>query len=67
MYFVDHNPPHFHAFYGDDEAVFLIDTLELTSGKLQSRVVGLVVEWAAIHKHELVKTGNYLKKKNLTK
>lgn len=25
MYYEDHNPPHFHAFYGDDKA--LIDII----------------------------------------
>ena len=38
MYFSDHNPPHFHAFYDDYEAVFLIDTLEITKGKVPARV-----------------------------
>jgi hypothetical protein len=27
MYYDDHNPPHFHAFYGDDEAWININTL----------------------------------------
>ena len=25
MYYDDHNPPHFHAFYGDYKAVFNFD------------------------------------------
>ncbi len=25
MFFNDHHPPHFHASYGGEEAVFLID------------------------------------------
>ncbi len=27
MYYDDHNPPHFHALYGDDEAWVNINTL----------------------------------------
>jgi len=55
MFFVsaDHNPPHFHAYYGDDSAIFAIDTLEVLKGKLPPRVKGLVVEWAELHKKEL--------------
>lgn len=36
MFFSDHAPPHFHAFYGDFEACFCINTLELISGTLPS-------------------------------
>lgn len=30
----DHNPPHFHAKYGKDKAVFSIKELKLMKGKL---------------------------------
>jgi hypothetical protein len=29
MYFNDHRPPHFHAEYGEFEAVYAIDTLDI--------------------------------------
>lgn len=29
MYYDDHNPAHFHAYYGDFEAIIRIDTLEV--------------------------------------
>lgn len=31
MYYRDHAPPHFHAIYGDDEAIFEIETSEMTT------------------------------------
>lgn len=62
MYFADHNPPHFHAFYGEHEAVFSIDTLEVITGKLPGRVIWLVVEWSELHKEELKKNWELLKK-----
>lgn len=46
MFYDDHNPPHFHSYYEKYEAVFCIDTLELTQGFLPPRVKGLVIEWA---------------------
>lgn len=53
MYYDDHNPPHFHARYGGDEALIAIDTLEVIAGTLPSRALGLVYEWAGQHRAEL--------------
>jgi hypothetical protein len=53
MYFNDHAPPHFHAEYGEDEAVYAIETLEILRGKLPRRAHGMVVEWATLHRAEL--------------
>lgn len=53
MYFREHSPPHFHAVYGDDEALISIKDLGIVSGWLPPRVMGLVVEWASLHKEEL--------------
>ena len=63
----EHNPPHFHAYYGDYDAVFAIDTLEVLSGKLPPRIKGLVVEWAELHKTELKKNWELLKKDKFNK
>jgi len=32
--FSDHAPPHFHAFYGGDEAVYEIETLRVFAGSM---------------------------------
>ena len=53
MFFDDHNPPHFHAVYGEDEAWFDINTMAVFNGNLPSRALGLVVEWASMHQTEL--------------
>jgi len=53
MYYDDHNPPHFHVFYGEYEAQVSIDTLEVIKGKLSKRALALVLEWAAEHRNEL--------------
>ena len=44
MYYNDHLPPHFHAEYGSDEAVYEIDTLNVLRGSLPRRAHALVVE-----------------------
>ncbi|MFI5423100.1 MAG: DUF4160 domain-containing protein [Nitrososphaerales archaeon] len=54
MFYRDHNPPHFHAEYAEFEGLIDIQKLELWSGNLPPRVLGLVIEWAAIHQKELL-------------
>jgi len=53
MVYNDHNPPHFHAFYGDDEAWININTLAIFSGGLPACALGLVIEWASMRQDEL--------------
>lgn len=53
MYFDDHAPPHFHAYYGDEVAVIAIDTFEVLEGRLPKRAIALVREWAELHRDEL--------------
>ncbi len=50
MFFKDHNPPHFHAEYGDNEALIDIRTLDMLEGELPKRARVLVSEWALDHK-----------------
>lgn len=54
MFYRDHNPPHFHAEYGEFEGLIDIEKLELWSGHLPPRVLGLVIEWAAMYQNELL-------------
>jgi Domain of unknown function (DUF4160) len=53
MYYNDHLPPHFHAEYGEHEAIYEIDTLDVTRGDLPRRAHALVLEWATLHRNEL--------------
>jgi hypothetical protein len=68
MYFDDHNPPHFHVKYNDNRALISIDELKVLEGNLPARILGLVIEWAELHKEELMRdwdmvkdTGKYFK------
>ena len=54
MYFLDHEPPHFHAVYGGAEAQVRIQPLGLLNGNLPPRALALVVEWATLHRDELL-------------
>jgi hypothetical protein len=46
MFWNDHAPPHFHALYGEDEAIVSIETLAVLRGGLPRLALALVVEWA---------------------
>ena len=53
MYFDEHPPSHFHAEYGEEEALININTLAVIAGYLPPRALGLVVEWALLNQAEL--------------
>jgi len=53
MNFNDHNPPHFHAKYGDFEIIVEINS-GIIDGKFPKRALGMVIEWYEIHKEELL-------------
>lgn len=55
MFYREHNPPHFHAQYGEFKAEVDIETVAVSNGYLPPRVAGLVTEWAPLHKEELMK------------
>ena len=62
MYFNEHNPPHFHAQYGEFKKEIAIQTLAVLIGKLPPKALGLVMEWASQHQDELMNNWNDLRK-----
>lgn len=54
LFFGDHPPPHFHAVYGEHNALFDIQTMEMIEGDLPSRAKKMVVEWGVLYKNELM-------------
>jgi hypothetical protein len=53
MFWREHQPPHFHAKYGDDEVTVEIQTGKVT-GNISPRVLNMVQEWRGLHKDELI-------------
>ncbi|ESQ13447.1 MAG: hypothetical protein N838_33820 [Thiohalocapsa sp. PB-PSB1] len=53
LFFGDHPPPHFHAVYGERNALFDIETLEMIEGDLPPRAKKLVSEWATEYQADL--------------
>lgn len=54
----EHNPPHFHARYGEYNGLFLIKELRMSEGNLPKKVKNLVLEWADDHRDELMEDWN---------
>lgn len=53
IFYREHGRPHFHAVYGEFEAVLDIETGAVMSGQLPGRALALVREWHELHKSEL--------------
>lgn len=53
IFFNDHQPAHFHAVYGEYEALVEIETLGVYRGEIPRRALALVLEWAALRREEL--------------
>ena len=53
MYYDEHHPPHFHAYFGDFKALFDFNS-NLLEGNLPKSKIKLVQAWSLIHKDELL-------------
>jgi hypothetical protein len=53
MYFDDHPPPHFHAYYAGEEVLIDFRRVAVFAGRIPPRALGLVMEWSALHREEL--------------
>lgn len=54
MNYNDHDPPHFHARYQDQEVIVEIQS-GLVQGKMSRRALRMVIEWAEQNPQELAK------------
>ncbi len=61
MFFNEHNPPHFHAYYNEFEAEIDIHTLSVIKGNLPKRIFALTIEWASENREELMEDWNMMR------
>ena len=54
----EHNPPHFHAVYGEYNGSFSILDLKMIEGDLPRKAQILIIEWANKHKEEIINMWN---------
>jgi hypothetical protein len=61
MYYDEHNPPHLHTIYGKEEGQIGISPLTVLEEKLSSHVLGLAIEWAALHQKALLENWEWMR------
>ena len=63
MWWDDHNPPHFHAFYQGFEAVYDIEKGDKIEGSFPRKQEKIVVDWSRQHTKELLEVWNQIRNK----
>ncbi|WP_319559858.1 DUF4160 domain-containing protein [Marispirochaeta sp.] len=63
MFYEEHNPPHFHAYYNEYQALIGIHDFRILQGSLPPKALALVMEWAMLHKKELLEEWERIEKK----
>ena len=53
MFYDDHQPPHFHARYGDAKAIVRLSDGEIIAGELPPTTTRMVRQWALARNAEL--------------
>ena len=66
MYYDDHEPPHFHVKYGNDEAQIGIEPISVLHGQLPRRALSMVYECAALHQRELLENWQRIRQDQAT-
>lgn len=54
MNYLEHQPPHFHAEYGEYKCAITIEDIELLSGTMPNKQLKMLMGWAALHQEELM-------------
>ena len=54
MYYKEHNPPHFHAYYQGFEAIFDMRTGKMTNGFVPKKAEKIISEWAIDNQDKLL-------------
>ncbi|MCL2038808.1 MAG: DUF4160 domain-containing protein [Bacteroidetes bacterium] len=54
MYHTEHNPPHIHAYYQSNNAVYSIKECEMIDGAMPKKQNALIKAWMELHQDELL-------------
>jgi len=58
VYYLDHNPPHFHAQYGEHEVIIEIKTGKIINGTIPPRLMALIEVWRVMNQNEIMEAWN---------
>ena len=62
MFYKNHEPPHIHITHNEYKAKVSIKELKLLSGEFPRRGLQLILDWIELHKEELLKEWELMKK-----
>lgn len=65
MFWDDHSPPHFHAWYAGSRAAIGIESLEVLRGRLPRRALALVAQWAKQNRPALLRNWELCRRSEL--
>lgn len=54
VFYREHNPPHFHAYYQGFEATFEIESGKLQEGKFPPKACKIIEDWSKDYQKELL-------------
>ena len=63
IFYDDHSPPHFHAFYGKKEGLYSIEKAEKLAGEIPAKQDKIIKKWARQYRKELLDSWNMAKDK----
>ena len=63
MFYQEHQPPYFHATYGEYRVEISILDLKVIAGEFPRKGLNLVLDWAELHKDELMREWELAQKK----
>ncbi|MGM0472952.1 MAG: DUF4160 domain-containing protein [Bacteroidota bacterium] len=55
VYSNDHNPPHFHAKYGEYEVQIVIKSGKVWAGYLPGKQKRMILKWLSLHSNRVLK------------
>ena len=63
IYYNEHDPPHFHAYYQSFDASYSIENGERIKGKMPVNLEKVIIKWSKKHNNVLMKNWNLAKNK----
>ena len=63
IYYDEHSPPHFHAYYQAFDASYSIENSKRIKGKMPKNLEKIVIKWSRKYQKELENNWNLAKKR----
>ena len=65
IYYDEHSPPHFHAYYQSFEASYSIENNKRIKGRMPTNLEKVIIKWSKKYQKELANNWNLAKNRKL--